>query len=638
MDRVSPRSHLWMTEQLGIFPDPPERATLAKALRNLAVNFENDIVKRVFVPVEARELPVLLDTFRPVRQLMREITGVSSGGDSADAQISAMSKRSKRVRNLLSTLKRSPTPVILLGDPGAGKSLTLQQVAVVYARQQERCVYPGFCVFIQLGRWTPTPDGSQTNETSVRKLIFDACPEPIRPYLKALEQQRRLTIIFDGMDEMSRNRYLEHTNALNAYAGATEGHVRTLFSCRIADFAPNFSHSRLVLMPFDSAHIRTFLRLQFGDDRVNIDGKRITIDELIPLLISDDLPVRAANPFVLYLLSLYMIIQKKLPSTRTELLGHYFKYSIAREGPELEARGLNRQWHSLFDLWARVAFSVTEANRGSLIRRVDVDFNLGPAAEEAIRSGQIVGAIEEIADEDPDASRLIRFDSHRVQEYFTAWAIAKAPEAFQWTNKLDVPRWQETLVNVAQMNAADNAISSLEETLEAVPALTQRSAEPGHNIRGEAEAAERIDLAARVLRSSDRRNRLKTTIRNALISQIGTKNGFSMASALRTIQKAPELGDLELTSPTLASKSGWVRDQAYVVASTLPGADSVRPALGEVRLAFSENSLLERLPRYLSLARRLKSRRLKAETLVGALMQLTSFIAAACAPAVFLFI
>jgi hypothetical protein len=239
--------------------------------------------------------------------------------------------------------------------------------------------------------------------------------------------------------------------------------------------------------------------------------------------------------------------------------------------------------------------------------------------------------MEEFADEDPDASGLIRFDSHRVQEYFTAWAIAKAPEAFQWTNRLDVPRWQETLVNVAQMHAAESAIASLEETLEAVPTLTVKSAEPAHNIRGEAEASERIDLAARVMRElppSVRRDRLKKSLQDALKLQIGSSSGFSMAAALRTIQRAPELGDLELIGPTLSSPSGWVRDQAYLVASMLPGADSVRSALGEIRLAFSENTLLEQVPRYLALARRLRSRRLKAAALIGGIMPLSSLIAA----------
>jgi hypothetical protein len=81
---------------------------------------------------------------------------------------------------------------------------------------------------------------------------------------------------------------------------------------------------------------------------------------------------------------------------------------------------------------------------------------------------------------------------------------------------------------------------------------------------------------------------------------MGSGSGVSMAAALRTVQRAPEIGDLDLISPALSSPSGWVRDQAYVVATRLPGANSVRLALLEIGLAFAEQRLLERLPRYIA--------------------------------------
>jgi hypothetical protein len=281
---------------------------------------------------------------------------------------------------------------------------------------------------------------------------------------------------------------------------------------------------------------------------------------------------------------------------------------------------LPHQWHPLFDLWATIALAVTKANSGSVIHKTDIYFEIGESAEKAILSGRIVGALEELADEDPEAPPQIRFNNHRAQEFFAAYAIARARAPFDWTNKLDVPRWQETLVNVSQMNAANDAIPTVVDRL-AGSTLVYSGSGGGLEVRAVADAAERVDLAARVMRElppSEQRDKLKEKLRAAVSAQINAADGFSVASALRSIQQSPEIGDLELIAPALESPSGWVRDQAFVVASTLPGANTAQIGLREVALSFAENRLFQRLPRYLGLARRLRSSKLGLVSLGGA--------------------
>ena len=74
--------------------------------------------------------------------------------------------------------------------------------------------------------------------------------QSIVPYIDALNARHRLVIIFDGMDEMSREHYSEHTEALSKFAMSHEGRTKTLFSCRITDFSPKFIHQRLAILPF----------------------------------------------------------------------------------------------------------------------------------------------------------------------------------------------------------------------------------------------------------------------------------------------------------------------------------------------------------------------------------------------------
>ena len=47
--------------------------------------------------------------------------------------------------------------------------------------------------------------------------------QSIVPYIDALNARHRLVIIFDGMDEMSREHYSEHTEALSKFAMSHEG-------------------------------------------------------------------------------------------------------------------------------------------------------------------------------------------------------------------------------------------------------------------------------------------------------------------------------------------------------------------------------------------------------------------------------
>jgi len=474
LDQFTPRLHLYLTDQLGWLALPAEREALAGALRTLAVGFESEIKARssMFLPGDATELPSDFGSqFRPIPQLIREIVGMAEGGDAADAMVSALSKRSTRVADLMRTLRHSPEPIIVLGDPGSGKSLTLQQLAIAIARREEKRVFPSVCIFVRLGRWIPVPELTKPDGSSVRALIDSVCPPGVRPYLADLERRGRLTLIFDGMDEMSRIRYVEHTAALSTYAGEVAGRVQTLFSCRIADFTPNFHHRRLVLLPFDRRHIRLYLQQRFLRTPIEVEGEGLTARELASRLTTDDLPVRATNPYVLYLLSVYIAKQKAIPRKRTDLLHHYFQFAIDRKKEDLRRASLPADWPSLFDLWGQIGMAITEANQGAEIRRTEIALRLGGETAAAIGSAFVAGVLVESPDLNDEAPPFIRFESHRAQEFFTAWHIAQVEPDFDWGRRLDVPRWQETLVNVAQLGKAGGAIAALEQTLRDVPFL-----------------------------------------------------------------------------------------------------------------------------------------------------------------------
>ena len=49
---------------------------------------------------------------------------------------------------------------------------------------------------------------------------------------------------------------------------------------------------------------------------------------------------------------------------------------------------------------------------------------------------------------------LVRFQHHRFQEFFTALYIHQNRPSINWLDKLDAPRWQETMLNLILMGGA----------------------------------------------------------------------------------------------------------------------------------------------------------------------------------------
>ena len=336
-------------------------------LSELAAELKDKIAEKTYIPPPTKHVSNLPAgwTRKPalLQQLVKEIAGVSGGGDAASAQISALSRRSRRVRRLIYLLTRSPEPLILLGEPGAGKSLTLQQASMHLAEQNARRVSPKIILFVSLGRWQPV---ERPDISSVEDLVKGVCPKELRPYLRALEEAGQLIVVFDGLDEMSRERYTEHTAALSKYAESRRDQVHTLFSCRIADFSPDFQHKRLVLLPFELAQIRAYLHLQFGRAPVVIDGSCYKIGALAKEIYSGALPFQARNPYVLSLLCIYIQEKQSFPNKRVDLLNFYYPYNFERKKEEIDTAAIGF-WEGdrYYQLWGKIALEITQRNQGT---------------------------------------------------------------------------------------------------------------------------------------------------------------------------------------------------------------------------------------------------------------------------------
>jgi hypothetical protein len=619
LDYAFPRLHQSLT-RVGTLPEPNETGPLHKYLLEFHAKIQNDFREKTYLPLAGRPIPSSpiaqeagSDPFvSPIHQVIRQISGSAQGGDSASAQIAAVNQRSRVVKNILGLLMRSEDPLVLLGDPGSGKTMTLQQAAMTLADKEVRRVFPRIPIIVRLSEFHVK--GKAIDAGDVREHVKQLTSPGIRRWFNALESNGRLVIFFDGMDEMSRERYNEHTEALSLFAGGTP--AKTLFSCRITDFSPKFIHRRLVLLPFDSRQVLEYLSKYITGFPISIDGQLWTLNGLARHISKGELPVEANNPFVLWLLCLYVQNTKAWPRSRVELLRFYNEQNYQRKYEEISSNDpAFPEMNIAFLEWARFAYVITDRDSGAAISVRDLkDEHDGLTVEQMIQVGKRCGILAESGE---GYDYLIRFQHHRFQEYFTALHIHETRPPIKWLNKLDAPRWQETMLNLILMGQADDvvniyagAISELSNTLERQLVEVKRAKKkegdvdlgvPTESLGDETPSepapvtpeplahetasfdhvetvlADRVEICSRIIRQAGAgaptvRQILIPPLRQAIGLLADNGSPITQVKMLRVCQNLPEIDFIEALRKPLNSPIGWVRDQALILIASHQGS------------------------------------------------------------------
>jgi SpoVK/Ycf46/Vps4 family AAA+-type ATPase len=592
-DQAFPKLHRSLTK-IGALSEPPELKIFEDYLGELRGKIDKEFQNKRYLIVSAREAQrsALDDAAkarspRLIRPILREARGLAHGGDAATAQIAAVNRRSRVVRNIVSTLGRTNEPLILLGDAGTGKTMTLQHIAKTFAEWNLNRVFPTVPLYVRLGEFRKDEDEVRLDD--VLSFIKKSVPLPIREWIDELDDSKRLIILFDGMDEMSRRRYNEHTEALSVFASSRQGRSKTLFSCRITDFSPRFVHRRLVLLPFNRSQIAEYLRLYIRQFPLLVEGKKWTPVRLAKRLTKGDLPIDASNPFVLWLLCLYLVRNFVWPTSRVDLLGFYCEETYERKAADIPiGEPPFPQREQIFLEWARFAYEIISANRGTTIPVADLYGGDNPERiGEYIRVGERCGILEESSE---GQEHLLRFKHHRFEEYFAALYIQNRRLEIQWLDKLDAPRWQETIFNLVEMGSGDGAVATLSTAI-------------ADTATSEAIRADRVELASRIIRQVSPNSSLDLLLANlteAMIALADNGNPISQVQMMRAAQNLPETDIVGVLKRPLTSRINWVRNQALItLASRRTSATSIGSDFAtEIGYELANGTLLGRLSSY----------------------------------------
>lgn len=402
-----------------------------------------DLSKKVFEPVDP--ILVLLDS-------------VAARRDSLELNPYERKEKyaTERVRNLLGVIRELGS-IVILGDPGAGKTTCLLQLGIEVANRAvlSSRLYPFLPVLLPLNEFTDPIDKTGSVEpiinfikAQIRQQSEAIDGADISGRLDTLIRDGRLLFLFDALDEMPRDGYYDRFRLLSRFMKSCQTRNINnlfLFTCRRLDFVddPTFPVQQLMLSPFSDRQIKAYFKRYLPSDYNSAYSSFLSA--------GSDLATQARSPFFLSLIAACVKSGAKPGKTWDVLIQTFVQVAFEKERSE---RGYQfSEWQSLYDLtiqWlSDLAFKLVDSRATGTkgdAALVEETLKEAGASTDSLDIACECGILRRIGN-----TGAIRFEHHRLQEYFAALVLAQLIDDDQVDvyEYLDDIWWREVVLMAA---------------------------------------------------------------------------------------------------------------------------------------------------------------------------------------------
>lgn len=386
-------------------------------------------------------------------------------------------------KNLFREATSRNEPVIVLGDPGSGKSVSARQLTITTAKNTLKTRRPNrlIPVFISLSEYVDIDSMGQpqdfysflTSTLTRRSKSTTFTSQYLLEHLDYYLDTGRLFIVLDSLDEMPPASFPERCEEIATFMmkHSTNSFVIT---CRSNDFGGNIKGREAYLDKLTPKEIKAFIRKRSSllqHWRV-ADVYRSIIDPKFVLNSVTD------NPFylnlILFFLSIKGILPENFPLLFRVVCDDWAEREIRKEMVKAgisktpDSAGLDQQHIKATELRAalsHIAFAISSSSGfGTAIDRAEVERLCAqyPVATDDIEHAIRLGASGGMLDVSLEESKL-RFVHHKFQEYFAAEFLNDALER-NWIKYEDLPSicrniwWEEVTALLTSVTDHPNEI------------------------------------------------------------------------------------------------------------------------------------------------------------------------------------
>lgn len=365
--------------------------------------------------------------------------------------------------------------LVLLGDPGAGKTTTLWRLMHEYAQRaitdyQLHDPAVKIPILINLGRYdglSPTLDFLRTELVLSSKDNFANAVYPahrrVAAHLEEYLDDGHLILLLDALNEMPQAHFADSVRNLEVLRDEHPGN-RFIFTCRALDYTVKLDLPEAKIQDLNEDSQRDFLTAYFSDAGAQLLGTlRDSYKDLLEL---------GSNPYMLLMIGQVYQWEGKLPPNPGLLLQSFVNVLLDREHKTHPDHWLDTemQVRVLSDL----AFAIQrEHGSRTTVPREWANKYLTVDGHEAAYTPTdflYIARSASILDEAADGS--LRFTHQLLQEYFAAVALLRFVAQDQALEAARYYSWDEALVLLAGL--MDDATTLVEFVMPIDPYLASR--------------------------------------------------------------------------------------------------------------------------------------------------------------------